>query len=421
MPYCACSVRAGAVKEHLWQLTHISWTRLGELDGLDRTDAVQSRKWLNWWIAGDYLTLDAFLECVLYLLDMSVWSKLTRPDLDRLSAHIRSYDTRDDRRSNDGDSHCLRKRGHETPLLRFTPVRRPQPPRGIDWRPRRADTAPTIPRRKDHSILVSPASSTTPSASASIVPSAVRRVDETASSRPSSVVVDAVEPTTLFFVNTDEPNSDSSDSRSSIATPTSPPTAPAPPTTTTPSIAPAVLAVLQSMRSTGQHLSYSSDLDVPDYSKVRVPFIRVYNRQVFAAWPVPATLRDEMAYMWDESMVLNSAIEAKWAVNVYLPKRKDGAEADEWCNVSVRLKRAEGELDDGDRAQPHALDEALVAVMQACQAGGGSGGSRPSSCRCHCHCRCRNGRDGHVDSTERRNECRLGGHSVVSSVCGGAL
>ena len=365
----------GRVKEAMWQLTRFSfarmdldWLRGGE-DAHQVADPSAERTWINWWITGDWASLDGFLECVLYLMEMRVWSIVSVVDLSELTAHFRRYqaDREDYARSGRRDKplYCLFKRGYDTPLFVVPSSQQQRDVRGSRALspPRRSRVAESLPRREEVPHPISPASSTT-SASTATSPSAAEPNDTTTSAAPSSHSAVATPAVACFAEAKKETSSPSSDdSGASTPSPTSNTTPPAPSLPPS-SIDAASWSVLQSMRATGLHLSYPSDLSVPDYSKVRVPFIRVCDGRVFASWPIPAVLRDEVAYTWDADMMLNSAIEAKWAVSLYLPKRKDDAKAGEWCNVSMKPQRREGEVDDGERARPHALDEPLVAFIQ---------------------------------------------------------
>jgi len=362
---------AGRVRNCLWELTHFSYAHLG-LDSFQRPELLESRAWVNWWVAGDWRNLDSFVECVLYLMDMPVWDKVSVAQMDALEIHLRRWlkarEAHHNKKQRSSALYSLTMRGYDTPLLDM-PYQSSHAPQHQLRRPG-AESAEFSPHRRRASTPISPSSSSsTASSSAAAIGAPSSAVShDTAASTPRSADVGAATSTASRLVEVrDEPSSPSSDSSSSTyssASDTTPPLSSSSSPSSPSSIDPAALSVLQSMRATGLHLSYSSDLDVPDYSIVRTPFIRVCDRRVFAVWPIPALLRDDVAYMWDAGTLLNSGIEAKWAVSLYIPKRKDGAEAGEWCNVSVRPKRVEGAEDDGDRAHPHALDEALAAFMQ---------------------------------------------------------
>ena len=353
----------GRVKERLWEVTHFSWARLC----LERLhDKLESRVWLNWWVAGDWAALDAFVEGVLYLLDMDQWMQITAAELGGLAAHLHSYQRRREVHIQKGLKedilYCLMKRGYGTPLLSISPSS------GTKLPPRRSHTTDLTPRRVKETGPVSPTSFTaSASASASTSTASFSAQSINAASTPASSAVASTSMQSQYIDLSDETSSVRSESTASATTPATQVSSPRPSPISvhTPSLTPlidsAIRAQLQSMRATGAHLPYSSDLDVLDYTKVALPFIRVCNRRVFAAWSVPAELRDEVAYMWDEGMMLSSDIEERWGVNVYVPKRKDGG--GKWCNISVWLKRPEGEEDDGHRAQHHALDEPLAALM----------------------------------------------------------
>ena len=406
----------GRVKERLWQLTRISWTRI-DIDALHEPAhsnarvCVGGRLWLNWWIAGDVANVDSFLECVLWLMERREWTKVSGSELNELDAHMVKYvQERRGQPQKMTSLRCLAKRGFDTPLLHSSASQlHPQPQRRREPHLQRDRTEvpppPPAPAadsdaHRDQAWITVSVSPAAASAASAAVPPAAQPVDTVAASAsppsapPASDAAVALSsapppppppPPPALDVSSphSSPDSDSSEEDSDdesdedsdevssddddddddhdgsvVATPA------AAPSTAAPLIESTTLSILHSMRATGQHLAYSSDLEVPEYSRVRIPFIRVVNRCVFASWPIPALLRDEFAYQFDASMLLNSAIESRWAVSLYVPKRKDAAEAGEWCNVSVRPKRQEGEADDGDRAHPLALDEPLAALIQ---------------------------------------------------------